>query len=85
VTSDRDAIIIALSALTEPQREVLRLAAWEGLNARDAAAVLDCTPSTFRVRLYRARTEFAKQLDAAGHLPSERAATPRCETADQAE
>jgi RNA polymerase sigma-70 factor (ECF subfamily) len=59
----------AFTALGEAHREVLRLVAWEGLSIADAAAVCDCTPGAFRVRLHRARNELAKQLEVAGHEP----------------
>lgn len=85
LAGEREAVLLALSRLTEAQREILRLAAWEGLDAQDAAAVLDCTPSTFRVRLHRARRELAKQLEAAGHLPNEQGATAGPKTAELTE
>lgn len=33
---------------------------WEGLNAAAAASVLDCSPATFKVRLYRARRRLSR-------------------------
>jgi len=68
----RDAFARAFERLGEPEREVLRLVAWEGLDAREAASVLGCSPAAFRVRLHRARRRLAKHLDAAGHSPVER-------------
>lgn len=49
------AVAHAFSMLDEGDQEALRLSAWEGLNARDAAKVLGCTAATYRVRLHRAR------------------------------
>lgn len=46
----------ALAGLTEAEREVLLLVAWEGLSPRDAAEVLGLTPVAARSRLHRART-----------------------------
>jgi RNA polymerase sigma-70 factor (ECF subfamily) len=45
----------ALDALRERDREVLRLAAWEQLPVADAARVLGCSESAYKVRLHRAR------------------------------
>jgi RNA polymerase sigma-70 factor (ECF subfamily) len=67
----RDAFSAAFARLGEPEREVLRLIAWDGLDTRDAARVLGCSPGALRVRLHRARRKLAKQLEAAGHLPRE--------------
>lgn len=67
----RDAFSAAFALLAEPEREVLRLVAWDGLDTRDAAHVFGCSPGAFRVRLHRARRKLAKQLEAAGHLRQE--------------
>lgn len=67
----RDAFSAAFARLAEPEREVLRLIAWDGLDTRDAARVFGCSPGAFRVRLHRARRKLAKQLEAAGHVPRE--------------
>lgn len=68
----RDAFARAFERLGEPEREVLRLVAWDGLDTREAAAVLGCSAAAFRVRLHRARRRLAKHLEAAGHSSSER-------------
>jgi len=65
----RDAFSAAFALLAEPEREVLRLVAWDGLDTRDAARVFGCSPGAFRVRLHRARRKLARQLEAAGHPP----------------
>jgi RNA polymerase sigma-70 factor (ECF subfamily) len=71
----RDAFAAAFAHLAEPEREVLRLIAWDGLDTRDAARAFGCSPGAFRVRLHRARRKLAKQLEATGHLPRENRAT----------
>ena len=73
VLGERDTILRALGALSEGQREVLRLAAWEGLDTEAGAAALGCTPSAYRVRLHRARRELEKQLAAGGHSSTQAA------------
>jgi RNA polymerase sigma-70 factor (ECF subfamily) len=68
----RDAFSRAFRRLSEAEREVLRLVAWDGLDTGEAATVLGCSAAAFRVRLHRARRRLAKQLEEAGHSPSER-------------
>lgn len=71
----RDAFATAFAHLTEREREVLRLVAWDGLDVPAAARVLGCSPGAFRVRLHRARRKLAKRLGAAGgHDQENRAA-----------
>ena len=55
----------AFNALSEGDREVLRLIAWEGLSLTDAAAVLGCPGVACRVRYHRAKTRLASRLEAA--------------------
>jgi RNA polymerase sigma-70 factor, ECF subfamily len=69
--AERSAIVAALGRLGEGQLEVLRLAAWEGMDARRAAAVLGCSPAAYTLRLHRARRRLAKELAASGHFPEE--------------
>lgn len=45
----------AFARLSEGEREVLRLVAWEQLRPHQAAIVLRCSPVAFKVRLHRAR------------------------------
>jgi len=68
----RDAFSRAFQRLSEGEREVLRLVAWDGLDTREAASVLGCSAAAFRVRLHRARRRLAKHLEASGHSPLER-------------
>jgi len=58
----REALVPALSSLSERDREILLLHAWEGLNRREIAAVLGCSAANVSVRLHRARTRFAAAL-----------------------
>ncbi|MFD6177019.1 MULTISPECIES: RNA polymerase sigma factor [unclassified Isoptericola] len=59
----------AWEMLTDADREVIALVAWDGLTAVEGARVLGIRPSTFSVRLTRAR----KRLLAYSGLPSETA------------
>jgi RNA polymerase sigma-70 factor (ECF subfamily) len=74
------AVRAALSRLSEAEREVLMLAAWDRFRPADGAAVLGCSPQAYAVRLHRARNRLARMLDsdrpatakaAIGRRPSE--------------
>jgi RNA polymerase sigma-70 factor (ECF subfamily) len=67
----RDAVLVALDRLSEPEKEILRLVAWEGLDSYRGARALGCTRPAFALRLHRARRKLAKELEAAGHSPNE--------------
>lgn len=58
------AIAAALRHLPEDQREVLTLNAWEGLDYGEMATVLACSRNAVRIRIHRARTRLAAELDA---------------------
>lgn len=63
----------AFYVLSERDRQVLLLAAWEGLNAEDIARVLDVSPGAAAVALSRARTRLAAsfaQVSADGNDPA---------------
>ncbi|WP_285575368.1 RNA polymerase sigma factor [Actinoallomurus iriomotensis] len=61
--SRRDAALAALRDLSESERELVRLIAWEGLALAEVAAVLGCSTATARVRLHRARKRIEKLMD----------------------
>jgi RNA polymerase sigma-70 factor (ECF subfamily) len=61
------AVSQALQALPAPDREVLMLSAWEGLQPREIAAVLGIEPAVARMRLSRARARCRTELIAAGY------------------
>jgi RNA polymerase sigma-70 factor, ECF subfamily len=56
------AVLHALDALSERDREALLLIGWEGLRSAQAARVLGLRPNAFAARLYRARRRFARAL-----------------------
>jgi RNA polymerase sigma-70 factor, ECF subfamily len=53
----------ALAGLSELDREVLLLTAWEGLSTEQAARVLGCSQRALWVRAHRARKRLAAALD----------------------
>lgn len=57
-----DTFAAALAQLGESDREALRLVAWEGLTAAEAAAVMGCSAIAFKVRLHRARQRLRRFL-----------------------
>jgi RNA polymerase sigma-70 factor, ECF subfamily len=61
--ADDHVLARAFARLSEPDREVLRLVAWEHLSLRDAARALDCSHVACRVRFHRARRRLASQLE----------------------
>ena len=64
--ADLDALGHAFAALGERDREVLRLVAWDGLEARQTAEVLAVSVGTFQVRLHRARKRLERELERMG-------------------
>ena len=65
--ADRDEALAAFMALGERDRETLRLVAWDGLDAADAARVLGVTRLAFAVRLHRARRRLERALTPEPH------------------
>ena len=64
--AERAAVLAALAGLSENDREVLTLIAWDGLTPRAAARVVNCSAPAFLVRLHRARHRLARAVEAAG-------------------
>jgi RNA polymerase sigma-70 factor (ECF subfamily) len=59
----RDRVLAqALRQLSEHDRELLLLVAWEGLSLGEAATVLGCAPVACRVRFLRAKRRLAARL-----------------------
>jgi RNA polymerase sigma factor (sigma-70 family) len=70
-----DVLARAFARLSEPDREVLRLVAWEELSLRAVARALDCSQVACRVRFHRARRRLAshlKELEAPDSAPNQR-------------
>ena len=55
-------MVTALERMTDEDREILMLIAWEGLSNERAAEVLRITPEVFAVRLHRARKRLANEI-----------------------
>ncbi len=65
--TERLSVLKALTGLSEDDRELLILTAWQGLSPRDAARVVGCSPTAFRVRLHRARKRLKQEMDTAAY------------------
>src|SRR5438445_5766269 len=63
----KEAFAQTLATLSSSDRYVLVLAGWYGLTPAEAAEALNCTASTYAVRLHRARKRLATALDEAGY------------------
>ncbi|MGE3587841.1 MAG: RNA polymerase sigma factor [Ilumatobacteraceae bacterium] len=67
---------VALARLSDADRELVRLWAWEGLEPREIAVALDSTPNAISIRLHRVRKRLADELRkdpmGAGHEMGER-------------
>jgi RNA polymerase sigma factor (sigma-70 family) len=61
-TGELAEIAVAFRSLPEPDRELLALVGWEGLDHGQVAAVLGCSRNAARIRLHRARRRFADAL-----------------------
>lgn len=62
--AEYDAVIEAASRLSPQDREILSLAAWEGLPHRAIAQVLGCSIAAVDQRLHRAKQRLARQYHA---------------------
>ncbi|HEY1833170.1 MAG TPA: RNA polymerase sigma factor [Solirubrobacteraceae bacterium] len=62
VSGERHGLLEALARLSERDREVLLLTAWEGLSTQEAARATGCTSAALAVRLHRARRRLAQTL-----------------------
>ena len=56
-------VLNALATITLAEREVLMLDAWENLSSSEAAAVLGCSATAYRIRLHRARKRLIRALE----------------------
>ena len=66
--SGSGAVVRALNQLSDDDRELLTLTAWEGLSPAQIAAVIGVEPGTVRVRLHRARRRLRTRLEDGARL-----------------
>ena len=60
--AERTAVLAALAALPEADRELLTLVAWHGLKPAEAARVVGCSTAAYFVRLHRARRRLERAM-----------------------
>jgi RNA polymerase sigma-70 factor (ECF subfamily) len=60
--AERTAVLAALAALPEADRELLTLVAWHGLKPGEAAQVVGCSTAAYFVRLHRARRRLERAM-----------------------
>ena len=65
--AERDAVLQAFAALSERDRETLRLVAWDGLSLADGARAAGTTRVAFAVRVSRAKRRLAAALEDEPH------------------
>lgn len=58
----RDNLEIALDKIPSTEREIIRLAVFEGRSHKDIASILSCSSNAVGIKLYRARRSLAKEL-----------------------
>jgi RNA polymerase sigma-70 factor, ECF subfamily len=66
----------AFRSLSEADREVLRLAAWEGLTVAAIGTVMGCSAIAAKARLYRARQRLSRKLGTHIHEPHQQPVQP---------
>ena len=71
-----DRTVAALRALSDADRELLTLLAWDGLSQAEAAEAMGCSRGALKVRLHRARRRFAQLADVAGDIARDRDPAP---------
>lgn len=66
-----DAVVTAMQRVPEADREVLRLAAWEGLSHAEIGISLGCSENAAALRLHRARRRLRTELLKEDGLPGQ--------------
>ncbi|MEU4541759.1 RNA polymerase sigma factor [Nonomuraea dietziae] len=61
--AERMGVLRAMARLSQDERELLILVAWQGLSSRDAARVVGCSVPAFKVRLHRARKRLQQEME----------------------
>ena len=70
----------ALTQLSRSEREVLTMWAWDHLEAREIAEILDITPNAAAIRLHRAKQRLGEELRRKNLLPTGQSISGATET-----
>jgi RNA polymerase sigma-70 factor (ECF subfamily) len=73
--TERAVALQVLASLPDRDAEALTLVTWHGLDPRQAAEVLGCSPRAFTAALHRARKRLTRALRAANQAPPPAART----------
>jgi RNA polymerase sigma-70 factor (ECF subfamily) len=65
-----------LARLREPDQEVIRLAMWEDMSAKEIGVVLGCSTSAAEQRLHRAKKRLGKKLSPSSNYRSDASPQP---------
>ena len=57
-----ETVVLAMAELSDDDREILRLVAWEGLTHDDLAIVFACSSNAAKIRVHRARKRLRAHL-----------------------
>lgn len=63
IDDEQPELVAALATLSDADAEIVRLWAWEGLEPREIATVLDTTPNAVSVALSRSKRRLRAELD----------------------
>lgn len=63
IDDEQPELVAAMAVLSEAEAEIVRLWAWEGLEPREIATVLETTPNAVSVALSRAKRRLRAELD----------------------
>ncbi len=63
MAGERQSVLDSLASLSDEDREVILLVAWEGLSHAEIATVLEISSGTVGVRLHRARKRLRTAID----------------------
>jgi RNA polymerase sigma-70 factor (ECF subfamily) len=72
-------VVRLLDGMRDSDAEILRLAAWEGLDTAEIATVLDITPDAAKQRLSRARRRLADRYEKTREMKAQTVRTPEAQ------
>ncbi len=78
VVGERELLLAALGSLSDDDRELLLLVAWEGLTTAEVAQVLELSQGAVAVRLHRARRRLEQAHDGGDSVPARHEQNDHC-------
>jgi len=71
--------VAALRSMSQVDRELLTLIAWDGLSHAEAATVMGCSPGALKVRFHRARKRFTGLVRSSAPPPRLKTLVPQAD------